>query len=221
LVSIDVLPDDVLLAIFDFCVDEDPETKREIEAWQSLVHVCRRWRSVVFGSPNHLNLELVCTPKTPARDTLDVWPALPLRIQGGADLEEGVDNIVAVLERSDRVREISLWDVSNSDSEKLLAAMAGPIPGADVFVALVVWRGSPSRFVLGWICTSSAIPLLGCHSISGITETSFVCHSPRRTFASKHSSFRLHFTRGGGHCTLQLDQPQTTYTSIPIPSISP
>ena len=51
-----MLPDDVLLAIFDFCGD-----KYELEAWQTLVHVCRRWRSVVLGSPRRLGLQLVCT----------------------------------------------------------------------------------------------------------------------------------------------------------------
>jgi F-box-like len=45
-----MLPDDVLLEIFDFYVNKDKDKyyKNEIEAWQTLVHVCRRWRSVVF-----------------------------------------------------------------------------------------------------------------------------------------------------------------------------
>ena len=75
-----MLPDEVLLAIFDSWVDEDAFRKKDVEAWQMLVHVCRRWRSVVFGSPRRLNLRLVCGAKTPARDTLDVWPPLPLII---------------------------------------------------------------------------------------------------------------------------------------------
>ena len=73
-------PDDVLLEIFDFC-GEAPFSKKEIEAWQILVHVHRRWRSAVFRSPHRLDLQLVCTAKTPARDTLDVWPALPIFIR--------------------------------------------------------------------------------------------------------------------------------------------
>ena len=35
--SIGMLPDDILLAIFYFCADEDPFTKKEMEAWQTLV----------------------------------------------------------------------------------------------------------------------------------------------------------------------------------------
>jgi hypothetical protein len=72
--QIDVLPDDVLLGVFDIYVITNPSFhgKMGIEAWQSLVHVCQRWRSLVFLSPRRLNLRLFCTPKTPARDTLDI-----------------------------------------------------------------------------------------------------------------------------------------------------
>jgi hypothetical protein len=59
-----MLPDDVLLEIFDFYVDEDLReydfSKHVVEEWQTLVHVCRRWRRVVFRSPCRLNLRLVC-----------------------------------------------------------------------------------------------------------------------------------------------------------------
>ena len=102
---IDVLPDDVLLEIFDFYVDMSLlyERKTEIEAWQSLVHVCRRWRSLVFRSPRRLNLRLHCTPETPARDTLDVWPALPLIVRGDTTLS-GTDNVIAALGQSGTLR---------------------------------------------------------------------------------------------------------------------
>jgi hypothetical protein len=127
-VSIDMLPDDVLLSVFDFCViiPEVPLSKEPIEVWQSLVHTCRRWRSVVFGSPRRLNLRLACTNKTPVRDVLDVWPPLPLVIDGST--REGVDNIITALERKDRVDGIQLFDVNGPPSEKLLAAMQEPFP---------------------------------------------------------------------------------------------
>ena len=100
-----MLPDDILLAIFDFIVEKGKGSPKVIEEWQTLVHVCRRWRSLVFGSPRRLNLRLVCSTQTPARDTLDVWPALPLFISCDK-MAESVDDIIAVLEHSDRVREI-------------------------------------------------------------------------------------------------------------------
>jgi hypothetical protein len=129
---IDVLPDEVLLEIFDFYVGENEDEfdikKEEIEGWQTLVHVCRRWRTIVFASTIRLNLRLVCTSKTPAKDTLDVWPALPLLIDDDDFLSEGVDNIIAALKYSDRVDEIHLSNVGDSAMEKVLAAMQVPYP---------------------------------------------------------------------------------------------
>ena len=126
--SIKMLPDDVLLEIFDIYVNKNGDKffKRNIEEWQTLVHVCRRWRSVVFGSPRRLNLRLVCTSVTPARDTLDLWPSLPLVIQYMDSTED--DEILAVLERSDRVVNICLNDVDGSNLENVLAAMQVPFP---------------------------------------------------------------------------------------------
>ena len=118
-----MLPDDVLLGIFDFFVRE----AYRMEGWQTLVHVCRRWRRIVLGSPRRLNLRLVCSDKTPARDTLDVWPALPLFIDCW-ERGEGADNTVAVLERSDRVCEIKLRDLGRSNLEQISAAMQVPFP---------------------------------------------------------------------------------------------
>jgi hypothetical protein len=126
----DGLPDNVLLAIFEFCVDEDQSTKIEIEAWHSLTHVCRQWRSVVFGSRHCLNLRLVCTTGTPARDTLDVWPALPLVIQCyDYHQTESIDNIIAALERSNRVCQIDFSrKVPSSLLETVFGSMQKPFP---------------------------------------------------------------------------------------------
>jgi hypothetical protein len=135
-----MLPDDVLLEIFDFYVgeedegdeDEDVLFKGGIEEWQTLVHVCWRWRSLVFGSPRRLNLRLVCTLETPARDTLDAWPSLPLLVQCSGSLiahpTEDVDNIIAVLEHSNRVVKIDLIKVDGSELENVLVAMQVPFP---------------------------------------------------------------------------------------------
>ena len=125
-----MLPDEILLAVFFFFVDKDAFRKKDIEAWQSLVHVCRRWRSVVFGSPRRLNLRLVCGAN-PVRGTLDVWPPLPLVIRGSAYQKIGMDNnILAGLERSDCVCRINLWgyDRSHRSPLKVLVAMQKPFP---------------------------------------------------------------------------------------------
>ncbi|KAN0105524.1 hypothetical protein V8E52_010963 [Russula decolorans] len=129
-IRIDVLPDDVLLKTFEFYVDMSPlyENKTPIEAWQSLVHVCRRWRDLVFRSPRRLNLRLFCRPKTPAKDTLDVWPALPLLVWGNMVLSSDTDNINAALGQSNRVGEVSLWGLAGWQLEQVLAPMQVPFP---------------------------------------------------------------------------------------------
>jgi hypothetical protein len=138
-VSIDMLPDDVLVEIFDVFVNEAIEDQdyihdSEVEAWQSLVHVCRRWRSIVFASPRCLNLRLACSSSTPAGDVLDIWPALPLLVRGTVgDLSEGIqsDNIIAALEHSDRVCHI-VFEIPSLPSQNFWAAMRGPFPALTI-----------------------------------------------------------------------------------------
>ena len=92
------------------------------------MHVCRKWRIVVFGSPRRLNLRLPCLASTPVRETLDVWPRLPIVVAGTLKEESGVDNLVAVLEHNDRICEFSPWNVLSLQLEKVLAAMQQPFP---------------------------------------------------------------------------------------------
>jgi hypothetical protein len=62
-------------------------------------------------------------------DALDIWPTLPLIIRCRYDWSTGsVDNIIAVLERRDRVCRINLPGVSSSNLEIILAAMQQPFP---------------------------------------------------------------------------------------------
>ena len=126
MISVDILPDEVILGIFySYLLGYRSIDKRQ-NAWHPLVHVCRRWRTIVFGSPRHLDLQLVCTARTRAREMLDVWPAFPLNIWC-LDPAEKMDNIIAVLERTDRVCVISMY-IPSSDWEILLAAMQQPFP---------------------------------------------------------------------------------------------
>ena len=130
--SIDTLPDDVLLEVFDFHDYYDYWFEAEIEiqkAWQTKVHVCRRWRRIVFGSPRRLDLQLVCTPRRPVRDMLDVWPAFPLIIQFHHDdyLRGSMDNIIAALECTDRVSQI-IFRTGRSLGSDVLGAMQQPFP---------------------------------------------------------------------------------------------
>jgi hypothetical protein len=133
----DALPDDVLIEIFDFYVDKSPWhactqsgiSKAAIEAWQLLVHVCRRWRSLVLGSPHRLNLRLYCTYNTPITDTLDVWPALPLVVDWGSlmGLLSDTDNTIAAFGQSNRICQANVF-LAGRHFEAVLAAMQVPFP---------------------------------------------------------------------------------------------
>ena len=131
-ITFDMLPDDILIEIFDFYVDEDigeDFRKQRIQDWMTLVHVCRRWRSVVFQSPRRLNLRLFCTPNTPPNETLGIWPPLPLVIIDNYE-NLNVDNTIAALEHNDRVCQITLRCCSYLRLEDIMdsAAMQKPFP---------------------------------------------------------------------------------------------
>ena len=129
MIQIDLLPDDVLFDVFDFYIKfySSHRSKPATEAWQSLIHVCRRWRSLVFQAPRRLNLQLYCTPQTPVKDKLDIWPALPLIVAGNMVLSSGTDNVIAALRHNFRVRQVEL-NLSYWQLEEVLAAMQAPFP---------------------------------------------------------------------------------------------
>src|SRR6266852_3214550 len=58
---INMLLDEVLLEIFACYVEEYPV----VGAGHMLACVCRRWRSIAFGSPRRLNLRIYCTKRIP------------------------------------------------------------------------------------------------------------------------------------------------------------
>jgi len=73
-VTINALPDNVLLDTFEFCLgkddpdvvfddDDDDDYSHDYDEWQTLVHVCCRWRWIVFTSPRRLDLKLYCIPQ--------------------------------------------------------------------------------------------------------------------------------------------------------------
>ena len=118
--TIDMLPDVALLRIFDFYVEEG-----QIETWQTLVHVCREWRNIIFGSPRRLDLRLLCTASTSVREKLAVWPLLPIVVLGRRG---SADNIIGALEHNDRICRLHLSSIQTSEWEKILEAMQRPFP---------------------------------------------------------------------------------------------
>ena len=122
---IHILDDDSLLRIFFFCqlvlfseeeVDYLFGLQREECAhgrwWYKLIHVCRRWRCLVFASASHLGLCLVCTHGTPVADMLAHSPPLPLIIDHSDEAREFTaedeEGIILALQHRDRVCRIRL-----------------------------------------------------------------------------------------------------------------
>ncbi|KAN0128303.1 hypothetical protein V8E53_013887 [Lactarius tabidus] len=130
--TISMLSDDVMLEIFDFCEKNYNRYSWFIEAirdWRILVHVCQRWRQVVFGSPLRLNLRILCTYGTPVRKHLDIWPNFPIHIeyiQDGLEYNDE-DNVIAALDHTNRLSAVGL-SLTGRQLGKIVTVMQQPFP---------------------------------------------------------------------------------------------
>jgi len=112
-VTINILPDDVLPSIFHFLRGTYLNGREDAYrlwhlSWRRLVHVCRRWRFIVFASPNSLHLRLVLGPSTRV-ELLSIGPPLPIIITNKANRfrPKDLDFGAAIVHRN-RVSEIDL-----------------------------------------------------------------------------------------------------------------
>lgn len=139
--SINILPDDVLLEVFDWCrIDGDPDQHPfdPVWKWHRLVHVCRRWRQIVFGSPLRLDLQILCTNGTPVRN-LYCWPPFPITIQYSYHETftlHDEDGLFAALEHPGRIRRIDLC-LSGPWLREVALMMGDPFPAL-------------THLILGW-----------------------------------------------------------------------
>ena len=124
-----------------------------------MVHVCQRWRGIIFASPRRLNLHLTCSYGIPVQKNLVFWPVtFPLVIEydrrGGPITPEDEDNIVAALEHPSRVRHI-----------KIEAAKASLIKK----VATTLRESFPVLTDLELSCQDSVIPVISRRFLGGST----------------------------------------------------
>ncbi|KAI0285566.1 hypothetical protein BC826DRAFT_117995 [Russula brevipes] len=145
--TIDDLSDDALLEIFDLYLDDKNSNDiYSADQWHTLVHVCGRWRGLVFASPRRLDLRLLCTAGRSASVMLDIWPALLIQIEydhdWGRTSEMAPNNNVAALGHPDRVRHISITGFPRAWNA-LAAAMHVPFPEL-TYLQLSTHGSSPS-----------------------------------------------------------------------------
>lgn len=113
LLSINTLPDDVLLEVFDYYRKISADHWACLQGWYKLAHTCRRWRQLVFASSLRLNLQLRCTFGTPVTDMIDHSPPFPLILDYGPHLlktwtHADEDGLLFALQHLARTREIML-----------------------------------------------------------------------------------------------------------------
>ena len=126
-VTIDILPDDVLLHIFLF--DRSWHRRWHLNwNWHRLVHVCQRWRSVAFAYPNFLGLKLVCGPTTRVELT-GIWPPVPIIIKDITIWRKPKHyDFDAAIVHPSRVCELYLTGLSSFQLERLVSATQEQFP---------------------------------------------------------------------------------------------
>ncbi|KAH9037545.1 hypothetical protein EDB84DRAFT_1138187 [Lactarius hengduanensis] len=130
--TIYVLPDNVLLEIFDSFKKDLWYITATGWKWCFLAHVCRRWRQIIFESPQRLNLQIRCTFGTPVREGLGIWPPIPIAIDFRSPYDDGLppdeeDNVMAALEHPGRVCYLRL-KATRLQLEKMVTVMQEPFP---------------------------------------------------------------------------------------------
>ena len=127
-----MLSDDVLLDIFDSYRNIPVRSYKFGWPWHLLVHVCQRWRQVIFTSPQRLSLQLTCTFGTPVRKNLGIWPPLPVLVDCGSYSGSPLtpneeDNVIAALEHHNRVCRVNIY-LTSPQLGRVVAAMQEPYP---------------------------------------------------------------------------------------------
>ena len=133
--------------------------------WKRLVHVCRRWRHIIFASPHGLGLQLFCTGRRPMRALLDIWPPFPITISCSEYVNSTRQaNIIAALEHHDRVSAIFLGAVNHSILEGFAAVMREPFPALK-YLHLASYNNSapvlPAEFSGGYAPRLQSLNLWG------------------------------------------------------------
>ena len=209
------------------------------------MHVCRRWRYIVFESPLRLHLRLVCNANTPVTQTLAVWPrAFPIVIEEWRSrlLLNGVKHIIAALQHHDRVSEIVLYSTTCTLLKRLYKVMTKPYPvltnlhlefektSAPVVPGTFLDRSAPRLKVLSLIgIPFPALPkrLPFCHQLvkvhlANIPNTGYI--SPEATATALSALTKLQFVYIGFESPASrpdpTNRPPSSFTRVVLPALT-
>ena len=140
--TIDNLPTELLLEIFDAYRQHFDYGYKHQRCWNTsltwfkLIHVCRKWRHVVFTSMTHLNLYLILETRHRDRNHRDIilsrhFPPLPIVIDchfGGPSTPEDQVRLLSTLKLCDRVHGISVFGRRAPDFAEFFEQTKRPFP---------------------------------------------------------------------------------------------
>jgi hypothetical protein len=105
--------------------------------WFKLIHVCRRWRTVVLGSSSRLDLRFVLTPKISGNMKTIMsrhFPPLPIEISYHSlhrtAKARDIVRMLTALKRRDRIRRITFAG-NPTDLKKFFKAADSPLPALE------------------------------------------------------------------------------------------
>ena len=161
--AIYILDDDSLLNIFHlyrpFLLGEDDNEEACLFGgferwehglwWYKLVHVCKRWRSLILGSASYLGLCLVCTKGMPVADMLTHSPPLPLAVDYYYEdynmTLKDEEGLILALEQRDRVHRIRLR-MAVPNLRRLIMAISEEYPILEYLI--IITPGTPPGLAL-------------------------------------------------------------------------
>ena len=137
------------------------------------MHVCRRWRRIVFASPEHLHLLLSCNGNTPTKTTPLIWPPFPIAITcfpWHVEAKKGIENVIVALKCRDRVSEITIDGIEGPILERFAAVMQEPFPA---LTYLRLSSPEPTTLVLPDTFLGRSAPRMRSFALMGIPFPAF------------------------------------------------
>jgi hypothetical protein len=150
-VTIDNVPDEVLLEIFDLYRGTfgDPLNCERVwnnkNGWFKLAHVCHNWRSIVLASPSRLRLRLYFASDTPTRAAvLKRLSHLPIIVDYSSFIltASAQKRLISALRYPDRVCKIAI-----TNYVEITEALDSPFPALESLELYCVERTLPTSFM--------------------------------------------------------------------------